>query len=321
MNSSLSLIPSEVTHLTDSPEKYPLYEKLSSSMLPPLEALLDKWLTPGDCPQKELVEAARYCVFSGGKRVRPLLLFATLDHYQPTIAQEAPSLQSTAIEIAACIELIHTYSLIHDDLPSMDDDDLRRGRKTLHTIIGEGPSILAGDFLLTLAFEKLSMIEMENPALLLKIIQTIARASGNQGMVGGQYLDITAHQHPHTKELLTWIHRKKTGALFTASVLSAALLMGIEQTCLHKWEKIGQEMGLLFQLIDDLIDSLPSNLTEPIPLGPSSYIAMAGSEKTWEEVQQLRQQIEKELIEICPDKDRGSALQDIVELICHRYEA
>lgn len=307
--------------MTSCPQSYPKYHELYNRVIPPLEELLDHWLTQQDCPQKELIEAARYAVFSGGKRVRPLLLFATVDHYRE---QRDAEVMPEAIEIAACIELIHTYSLIHDDLPCMDDDDYRRGRKTLHTIIGEGLSVLVGDFLLTLAFEKLAGIQFKEPSLVLKIIQTIARASGHQGMVGGQYLDITAHKHPHTKELLTWIHRKKTGALFTASVLSAALILDCSNEDLQKWEKIGQEMGLLFQLIDDLIDSLPSKNTERIPLGPSSYIAMAGSEKTWEEAQKLRKQIQQELTMIVPGGTSAnhseSALSDIIDLICHRYE-
>lgn len=314
----------ETDSLTQTPGHYPRYQALAEKSLPPLQHCLDRWLTPQDTPQKELIDAARYAVFSGGKRVRPLLLFATIDHYQLSSAQAPTPL---AIEVAACIELIHSYSLIHDDLPSMDDDDYRRGKKTLHTIIGEGLAILVGDFLLTLAFEKLSTLKLANAPLQLKLIETIARASGHQGMVGGQYLDITAHKHPHTKELLTWIHRKKTGALFTASILSGALIQECAQDQLVAWEKIGQDMGLLFQLIDDLIDSLPSTLTQRIPLGPSSFIAMSGSEETWKEALALREQIKKELnaLKALPSAhavttEPTCALLDIVDLICHRYE-
>lgn len=305
--------------LSEDQERFFHYHQLSNMIIPPLHACLDSWLSPIETPQKEIIQAARYALFSGGKRVRPLLLGATIAASFPQ--REDPAKIAGVIEVAAVIELIHTYSLIHDDLPCMDNDDYRRGRKTLHKIIGEGLALLVGDFLLTLAFEKLAAISSIDAALRCRLVEMIARSCGHQGMVGGQYLDLTAHQHPHTKELLTWIHRKKTGSLFTCSILSGALLAGCESEQLAKWEALSQDLGLLFQLIDDLLDAMPSNNTTRIPLGPSSYIAMSGSESAWDEALELRRQIFLQLEQLTSSQQSAKkAFEEMVELICAQYK-
>lgn len=305
----LTDISIEPEYLTQDAQKYPQYCRFSREVLPSFEQVLKQWFEPIDSPQKQLIQAGRYAVFNGGKRIRPLLLLAVARHYNVEMQQ--------ALAIAGAIELIHTYSLIHDDLPCMDDDDFRRGKKSLHKIIGEGLALLTGDFLLTYSFDRLSATETIDSTNKIKLIQTITKAAGHQGMVGGQYLDLTAHQHPNSKELLQWIHRKKTGALFTASVVCGAILAKCNTDELHAWEKLGQELGLLFQLIDDLLDFLPSTLTTRIPLGPSSYIVMEGVDKTWEEVQALQLRIEQDLNLLCGSK---SLLHELLELMCARYQ-
>ena len=212
--------------------------------------LVDLMLEPvGDFSRH--IESMRYSLFVGGKRIRPILCLAAaaaVDDGEPTVRRALP--------VACALECIHTYSLIHDDLPAMDDDDLRRGKPTNHTIFGEAAAILAGDGLLTLAFDLLSsQVTAGLPdAVRIRIIQTIARAAGSLGMVGGQSLDMLfAGQQVGYEELRT-IHRSKTGALITASVLSGALVAGADEAQEDALRIYGDQIGLAFQIVDDLLD-------------------------------------------------------------------
>ena len=193
--------------------------------------------------------AMQYSLLAGGKRVRPILCLAAVEalgkDYRPYIP------------VACALECIHTYSLIHDDLPAMDNDDLRRGKPTNHKVYGEAEAILAGDGLLTLAFELLSdtsrVADVEDRNRL-RIINCIAQAAGSDGMVGGQSLDIAAEGKTISMEELQTIHRKKTGALITASVQTGALLGGSDERHFSRLTVYGSALGLAFQIKDDLLN-------------------------------------------------------------------
>jgi geranylgeranyl diphosphate synthase, type II len=191
--------------------------------------------------------AMRYSLFAGGKRIRPLLAMAAAD-----AISEAPS----DVENAACaLELIHTYSLIHDDLPALDNDDLRRGRPTCHKVFGEAMAILAGDALLTLAFEVLSKLEGVDAARRIQLVRELATASGTVGgMIGGQVNDIEGEGQTPTAELLESIHRAKTGALLRVSVRMGAICAGANDCQLEALTRFGEHIGLAFQIVDDVLD-------------------------------------------------------------------
>jgi len=209
-----------------------------------LEALLP--LPEG--PAARLAEAMRYAVFSGGKRLRPVLVLAACEAFGGH--------DGDALEPAAALELIHTYSLIHDDLPAMDDDDLRRGRPTAHKAFGEAEAILAGDALLTFAFEILATRPPGDRAAVRRAeaVALIARRAGPAGMVGGQLADLEAERRPAEDAPLEWIHRHKTGALLSAAVELGALLAGAGSADREAMSRYGDAVGLAFQITDDLLD-------------------------------------------------------------------
>jgi geranylgeranyl diphosphate synthase type II len=212
-----------------------------------VDAALDRWV-PAEGQDPALIHRAmRYSLFAGGKRIRPLLAIA---------AAEAISDEPTGIENAACaLELIHTYSLIHDDLPALDNDDLRRGRPTCHKVFGEAMAILAGDALLTLAFEVLGRLEDIDANRRVRLVEELARASGTVGgMIGGQVNDIQGEGKHPTAGLLESIHRAKTGALLRASVRIGALYAGAENHQLDALTRFGEHAGLAFQIVDDVLD-------------------------------------------------------------------
>nr|WP_321466831.1 farnesyl diphosphate synthase [uncultured Desulfobulbus sp.] len=199
----------------------------------------------------EHIESMRYSLFVGGKRLRPILCLAGAE-----AVNSSETVRKQALSVACALECIHTYSLIHDDLPAMDDDDLRRGKPTNHTIFGEAGAILAGDGLLTYAFDLLSSEASQSIAdhTRIRIIQTIARAAGPLGMVGGQSLDMIYEGKQVGYETLRSIHRSKTGALITASVLSGAMVAGATSEQEAALRTYGNSIGLAFQIVDDLLD-------------------------------------------------------------------
>ncbi|WP_319586368.1 farnesyl diphosphate synthase [uncultured Desulfobulbus sp.] len=197
------------------------------------------------------IESMRYSLFVGGKRIRPILCLAAAE-----AVNNNEQTRQCALPVACALECIHTYSLIHDDLPAMDDDDLRRGKPTNHTIFGEAAAILAGDGLLTFAFDLLSSpvsAALADPVRL-RLIQTVARAAGSLGMVGGQSLDMIYAGKQVGYEVLRSIHRSKTGALITASVTCGALVAGASEEQEEALKTYGDHIGLAFQIVDDLLD-------------------------------------------------------------------
>lgn len=196
--------------------------------------------------QAKILEAMSYSVFAGGKRLRPILCLA---------AAQAVGGSAEAVLGAACsLELLHTYSLIHDDLPCMDNDDYRRGKLTNHKVFGENTAVLAGDALLTMAFEILSQDAAHDPRVVVRVVQEVAKAAGHQGMVAGQVMDLLSEHQRLTHEQIQQLHQLKTGALIEASLKTGALLSGADEEALQALTQYGQAYGLGFQITDDILD-------------------------------------------------------------------
>ena len=212
-----------------------------------VEARLDQ-LIPAETQEPESVHSAiRWSLFAGGKRFRPLLLRAT--------AQEFGARVDVLLDTACALEMIHTYSLIHDDLPSMDDDDLRRGRPTCHVRFGEATAILAGDALQTLAFQTIAEDEKLKPEVRVRLVSEVARASATpDGMLAGQARDLAAESRDVSGDELERIHRLKTGALITCAARSGAIIAGASSAELESVTRYSAALGLLFQITDDLLD-------------------------------------------------------------------
>jgi geranylgeranyl diphosphate synthase, type II len=212
-----------------------------------IDAALDRLLPPQTQPPVSIHKAMRHSVFAGGKRLRPVLCMEAG-------RMVAGSLPSKIEELGAALEMLHTYSLIHDDLPALDNDDLRRGRPTCHKVFGEAIAILAGDALQTQAYEVLARIKCPAEARV-RIIEEIAHGTGTiDGMIGGQVVDLEAEHIQPTAEMLEYIHRAKTAALITASVVSGGLYAGAKDGEVRKLRAFGQSIGLAFQIVDDVLD-------------------------------------------------------------------
>ncbi len=215
-----------------------------------VDAALEKYLPKEEERPCSIHKAMRYSIFAGGKRVRPLLMLAACEAVGGEIENALPA--------ACAMEMIHTYSLIHDDLPAMDDDDFRRGRPTNHKVFGEALAILAGDGLLTEAFRLISdprFATSVNPASKLAVIHEMATCAGSFGMVGGQVVDMESEGKPDIDlPTVQYIHTHKTGALIKASVVAGALLGGADEKQLAAIRRYGEASGLAFQIADDILD-------------------------------------------------------------------
>ena len=195
---------------------------------------------------QSLKESMNYSLQAGGKRIRPILMLAVMHE----LGADHPD----ALKVAAAIEMIHTYSLIHDDLPSMDNDDLRRGMPTNHKVYGEAVAILAGDALLTYSFGLIARLQNVSSDDKVSLIDLMSVASGAEGMVGGQILDIEGEEKKLSLEELEQVHRLKTGALLTFSILSGAILAQAKPEIILSLTKFGEHLGLAFQIQDDILD-------------------------------------------------------------------
>jgi geranylgeranyl diphosphate synthase type II len=214
-----------------------------------VDGALERWV-PGEQEfPPNVYQAMRYSLFAGGKRLRPILVLAAAETVGGRVADALP--------LACSLELIHTYSLIHDDLPCMDDDDLRRGKPTSHKVFGEALALLAGDALLTEAFHLLTRPDLMrdvSPRRRLKAVNRVAWAAGSYGMVGGQVMDIASQGLEIEPHLLEYIHSHKTGALIAASVSAGAIIGGAPPSRGKALNLYGEKMGLAFQVTDDLLD-------------------------------------------------------------------
>ena len=254
-----------------------------------VDAALDRYLPGEDVLPAVLHRAMRYSVFAGGKRLRPILVMA---------ACEAVGGAPERVLHAACaMEMIHTYSLIHDDLPAMDDDDFRRGRPTNHKVYGEANAILAGDALLTEAFRLLADPAATrdcDPVAVLRVIETVARCAGSQGMVGGQVVDMEAEGKPIDYATLQYIHTRKTGALFLASIQTGAWLGGGNGDQLAALTRYGETAGLAFQIADDILDIigdqtvLGKDVGSDQARGKATYPALLGLSEARRRAEELR---------------------------------
>ncbi len=242
-----------------------------------VDARLDDALPPVDVAPQRLHEAMRYAVFNGGKRVRPLLVYA---------AGECLGLDPDLLDApAVAIELIHAFSLVHDDLPAMDDDDLRRGKPTAHVRYDEATAILAADALVPLAFSVIANLEAASTASRNAVVRLIADACGSVGMTGGQSIDLAAEGHTLTAEELEHMYALKTGALIHASIVSACLLSEeLDQNRFDELDRFGRDIGVAFQIKDDILDvegdtniiGKPSGSDEK--LGKATYPSLFGLE-------------------------------------------
>jgi geranylgeranyl diphosphate synthase type II len=211
-----------------------------------IEAALEKLLPPDSTPPASIHTAMRYSVFAGGKRIRPILCYESAKLFTADAAG--------AIPVGCALEFIHTYSLIHDDLPALDNDDLRRGKPTNHKVFGEAIAILAGDALLTLAFQTLANSAIE-PARRVRVISEVASAAGTvNGMVGGQVADIEAEKKAADAAMLEYIHRSKTAALICGSIVAGAIAGGAGDEDVARLRRFGEQIGWAFQVVDDILD-------------------------------------------------------------------
>jgi len=224
------------------------------------DAALDQLLPPATQHPTSIHQAMRHSVFAGGKRLRPILcleagrMIAGGAASQRTAGSPAGALPAGIEQVGAALEMLHTYSLIHDDLPALDNDDLRRGRPTCHKAYGEAIAILAGDALQTQAYEVLAQIACPAEARV-AIIREIAHATGTiEGMIGGQVVDLEAEHKKPGLATLEYIHRSKTAALITASVVSGGLYAGASVEDIRRLRTYGQSIGLAFQIVDDVLD-------------------------------------------------------------------
>jgi geranylgeranyl diphosphate synthase type II len=236
---------------------------------------------PPDCPAV-VADAMRYSVTAGGKRLRPILCLAA--------AEAVGGDRSLAMPAACALELIHTYSLIHDDLPAMDNDTMRRGRPTLHVVAGEGMAILAGDGLLTEAFALLARApDTTDPAIVarkLRVVRVVAAAAGATGMVGGQALDLVSSDPPGARDAgaLRVMHSKKTGALIRAAAVTGAIMGGATNATIERVNAAAAEFGLAFQIVDDILDveghstQLGKTAGKDAATGKPTYPALYGLE-------------------------------------------
>lgn len=217
-----------------------------------VETALDACLPPKDRPPSALHQAMRYAVFSGGKRFRPVLCCAAADAARGTLN---PVIDSHALTPACAVECFHCYTLVHDDLPCMDDDNERRGKPTVHIEFGNAMAVLAGDALQTLAFEILSRTAPSESYGIDAFVRELATAAGSLGVVGGQVDDLAASTHAPTREQLEHIHRRKTAALFVAAVRLGAMTANATPSHLHALTVYAENLGMAFQITDDLLDA------------------------------------------------------------------
>lgn len=254
-----------------------------------IDAELDRYLPVAERLPASLHQAMRYSVFAGGKRIRPLLMIAACEAVGGAIEEVMPA--------ACAIEMIHTYSLIHDDLPAMDDDDYRRGQLTNHKVFGEATAILAGDALLTQAFILLATPtpgESISAANRLRVLQTIASAAGSLGMVGGQVVDMESEAKPVELPVIEYIHTHKTGALILASLQAGAILGGADSRAFAALTRYGECAGLAFQITDDILDivgeqtQLGKDIGSDVHRGKATYPALLGLAESRCRAEELR---------------------------------
>jgi geranylgeranyl diphosphate synthase type II len=278
-----------------------------------VDTALDDYLPfPGEAPGA-IHEAMRYTIFAGGKRLRPVLCMAA--------AEACGGTEASAIKAACAVELMHTYSLVHDDLPCMDDDDLRRGRPTCHKVYGEGMAVLCGDALLTESFALLAKSEPSEGYTVGEMISELAVAGGSRKLIGGQVLDLEGEGQQLSKEQLLAIHEAKTGALLVSALRLGGMTANASAKQLSALSDFGYSLGLAFQVIDDILDvtqttkSLGKTAGKDVAANKSTYPSVWGLEESKKEAERLTRDALNAL-EIFGE--RGARLREIAEWMLAR---
>ena len=278
-----------------------------------VDSALDRLLPPESAPPASIHRAVRYSVFAGGKRLRPVLCLESARIFDADI--------TPALHPACAMEFIHTYSLIHDDLPALDNDDLRRGKPTCHKQFGEATAILAGDALLTLAFETLGATPVA-PERRVAMVSEVARSAGTvNGMVGGQVADLEAEGKDVAPAMLEYIHRSKTAALIRASVVSGALCAGAGDADVARLRRFGEQIGWAFQVVDDILDVEESSAALGKTAGKdqaqrkATYPAVYGLDKSRAIAHELA---EKAVDELSAYGERASRLRELADYLVLR---
>ncbi|MBI4480228.1 MAG: polyprenyl synthetase family protein [Acidobacteria bacterium] len=280
-----------------------------------IDGRLEQLVPPEIAPPSSIHRAMRYSLFAGGKRLRPILCLETSRMLSAEPNQDIDAIAST-------LELIHTYSLIHDDLPALDDDDYRRGKPTCHKMFGEAMAILAGDALLTLAFRVLSTLPGSTPDVRSALVAELSDAAGTvDGMIGGQVADLEAVTNPPHAELLEYIHRSKTAALFRAAVSMGAIAERAEPATLARLAQFGQTAGLAFQIADDILDvessteALGKTAGKDAAQKKATYPALYGVERSRQMASEWIGEA-KALLE--PFGERASVLRELADRLVFR---
>lgn len=280
--------------------------------------VLEKFLPAEDGQQRIIFEAMNYSVRAGGKRLRPMLMEETYHMFGGSSAVIEPFM--------AAIEMIHTYSLVHDDLPAMDNDEYRRGKKTTHAVYGEAMGILAGDALLNLAYETAAKaFDMEvADTRVARAFAVLAKKAGVYGMVGGQVVDVESEKSddcPITREKLDFIYRLKTGALIESSMMIGAILAGASSDEVSRVEQIAAKLGLAFQIQDDVLDVTSTLEVLGKPVGSdeknnkATYVTFEGLDKAVSDVERISKEAEEQLDDLGYD---DAFLKELFEYLIHR---
>ena len=276
---------------------------------------LEKHLDITYAKNDKLIKAMKYSIMAGGKRLRPILAIASYEIFDTNIEKVLP--------YACAIEMIHTYSLIHDDLPAMDDDVYRRGKLTNHIVFGEGVAILAGDGLLNYAFEIMinETLKHKNMRPYIDSMNVIAKASGINGMIGGQVVDIESNNQDMDAETLDYIHLNKTAALIIAPLKVGAIIAGADENQINDMEHIGRSLGLAFQIRDDILDIIGDKSKLGKDIGSDedqskfTYPSLYGMEKSINKVKDLTYQAQKRLE---PYGEKAKFLYELTEYLIGR---
>jgi geranylgeranyl diphosphate synthase type II len=278
-----------------------------------VEQALERLLPPETTPPVSIHRAMRYSVFAGGKRIRPGLCLEAATLFDAD--------RGAALEIGCALEFIHTYSLIHDDLPALDNDDLRRGRPTCHKAFGEAIAILAGDALQTQAYEVLAQLRCPAEARV-RIIAEIAHGTGTiDGMIGGQVVDLEAEHVKPDLKMLEYIHRSKTAALITASVVSGGLYAGGNEDAVAKLRSFGLKIGLVFQIVDDVLDvtqtseQLGKTAGKDTAAEKATYPALFGVE---ESIRRAAELADSAMLQLNAFGGRADALKSLARFLVER---
>ena len=280
--------------------------------------VLEKFLPAEEGQQRIIFEAMNYSVRAGGKRLRPILMEETYHMFGGSSAVIEPFM--------AAIEMIHTYSLVHDDLPAMDNDEYRRGKKTTHAVYGEAMGILAGDALLNMAYETAAKaFDMEvADARVARAFTVLAKKAGVYGMVGGQVVDVESEKSddcPITREKLDFIYRLKTGALIESSMMIGAILAGASSDEVSRVEQIAAKLGLAFQIQDDVLDVTSTLEVLGKPVGSdeknnkATYVTFEGLDKAVSDVERISKDAEEQLDDLGYD---DAFLKELFEYLIHR---